>query len=198
MGKLSYGPTSGDDNTLVRKLTEYYFEKYLIISDSPELQESSKKLFSGPNSPRSPFGMLFDLVNRHDDQAAYSHKLADPQASLPLPYINDDKSTSSGNGEAQNVVSGPSRNSAKTESAKELVFDAENERQRNGFNAKAIEVNENRDKENADPIVIQTEAKRLHSHCDISKATLNMMVEYFKFGTICGKKTSNVRFGIWK
>lgn len=49
------------------------------------------------------------------------------------------------------------------------------------------------DKTNIEPVY-----KRRYIACDITKITVNMIVEYLKKGTICGIRTSLVRFGLGK
>ncbi|XP_045210897.2 uncharacterized protein LOC123562318 [Mercenaria mercenaria] len=40
--------------------------------------------------------------------------------------------------------------------------------------------------------------KRQYVDCDLSKVTLNMLVEYLRYKTLCGTRTSQIRFGLGK
>lgn len=44
----------------------------------------------------------------------------------------------------------------------------------------------------------QSYDKRRHVICDTSKPTLNMLVEYLKNRTLCGRRATQVRFGLGK
>lgn len=46
--------------------------------------------------------------------------------------------------------------------------------------------------------MFETVYKRGYIDCDITKITLNMVVQYLKTGRVCGIRTSRVRFGLGK
>ena len=141
-----------------------------------------QRIFSALYSPSLPYDRWFDLVKRNNDRQTkpifddsnVNEISNDLNTKSPIRFIKP-LGEKDETGEAKGFV----WNDINSSSARDTEA-SEDERY----------VNVGTDENHV--------GKRPAYDCDISKATLNMLVEYFKHKTICGKKASKVRFGLGK